>query len=127
MSAGGVKSIGVISEVEGWGCVVQSAEHGESRHDFIFGVTKPRVGQQVILFDAMEHDHTRFGHFYLAATTQLDIVSSLDLHSINVLVHQEHTHLGTIHIDPFTSMPNYDEFELRFGKEKWSRLDFPNN
>jgi hypothetical protein len=122
MSTGGLKSLGVISKTTG-GYTVRSANLGESRHDFIFHTEQPKVGQQVVIFDAVEHGEQMFGQFYTAITNKLEIAELLDIHSINIMIYNEDTRIGTVHIDPFTSVANYDEFKIVVGKDQWDQIE----
>lgn len=123
-STGGVKSIGVIADIDHDHCVVQSAIQGESRHNLVFGTEAPQIGQQVVIFDSMLHDPEHHGEFAQAITNRLDLMDVLDVHSINILVLREGTHIGTIHLDPFVNTPNYDDLELWVGGKQWKHSHF---
>lgn len=124
MSTGGIKSIGVISKIENGLYTVQSSDSGESCHGLMVGSDKPVVGQQVVMFDSMIHDSEHFGEFTSAITSRLDLLNVLDVHSINILVFREGAHIGTIHIDPFTNLPNYDDLELWAEGHQWQPSHF---
>ena len=123
MSSGGVKSIGIITgKDKGW-YVVQSADLGQTRYEHVIHTKEPAIGQQVIIFDAVAHDAGMFGQFSSVITNKLEIAGVLDVHSINIMVYNEDTHIGTVHIDPFTNMANYDEFKLVVGRYQWNQTE----
>ena len=124
MSTGGVKSIGVISNIEKGLYTVQSSNQGEFQCGLMLGADKSKVGQQVVIFDSMVHNQEHFGEFTPAITTRLDLMDVLDVHSINILVFREGSHIGTIHLDPFINMPNYDDLELWLGGHRWRPSHF---
>lgn len=122
MSTGGLKSFGIISKISE-GYVVQSSNLGETKHSYILHTEKPEIGQQVIIFDVADHEEGMFGEFYTAATNQLEIAELLDIHSINIMVYNESTHIGTVHIDPFFGTINYDEFKLMVDGYPWEQAE----
>lgn len=122
MSTGGLKSIGVIAEID-QAYLVRSADYGEFTYEHILHTEQPEVGQQVVIFDRVEHEQGMFGRFDSAVTNKLEIAGLLDVHSINIMVYNEDTHIGTVHIDPFTNLANYDEFKLVVGRYQWSQIE----
>ena len=124
-STGGIKTIGVVSDIHLGSYSIQSATLGKTRHGVVPSNEQLEVGQQVMVFDVMEHTPGNLGEFTTMVTPRLDIAPNLEIHSIKVLIWQNSDHLGSVHIDPFSDVANHDQLELKFEDgEKWSAAHF---
>ena len=123
-STGGIKTVGVVSDIH-HGCYsVKSSMLGETRHGAVPHAEQLEIGQQVMIFDMMEHGAEHLGEFVTVITPRFDIVQDLDVHSIKVLVWREGNHIGSIHLDPFSELANYDDLKFWLGKRRWASTHF---
>ena len=123
-STGGIKTLGVVSDIHPGCYSVQSSMLGETRHGVIPTSEQLVVGQQVMIFDLMEHVPEHLGEFITVITPRLDIAQDLDVHSIKVLIWLNGDHIGSVHLDPFSDLANHDELKLWLGKSRWSPTHF---
>lgn len=127
MSAGGAVIQGIVQEVTYPRHKVVSQEGVFYCHTL--PLHKPiQIGDPAIIFEHMQHSapgaYGGFLHAMIANASEA-IIDQLSLHSINIIVYNKNQQVGVIHIDPFTSTPNYDDMNLLLEDgSDWEAIDF---